>query len=261
MPKLRADADATALWIPPINPDTDLEGDLQSMFQAGKCTVLDRNLVYWYGKDHNKVDRKAEKAEKVILYLHGGGYYEQNASPSNPTTNCLRILLSASAKSKNETAPKRALNVEYRLSDDTSFPGILSDALAAWKYLIDQGFEPKNILIAGDSAGANLTLALVRYLIQHRPFYPNWKKEDKVADGIVLYSPWVDLTLSFSQKASRNEGTDYLNPKLFAKAIEPLLEGLPKGAASNLLISCVSKDRKVTEDVFDGFPRALIFGG
>lgn len=255
--------DATPIWITPIDPETDLQGDLKAMFDAASSTVLSRNIVYWYGGNHaGKRSRRAKEGERVILFYHGGGMWEQNATPINPTINCLRILLAACARSTKGNAPTRALAVEYRLCDDSAYPGILADALSGWKYLIDLGFEPKDIIIAGDSAGGTLALALTRYISIHRPFYSRWKRNERVADGLILFSPWVDVTMSYCMSSGyRNARSDYLNPALFKKILGPLLDGLASDAASNPLVSFLCKARQVTDDDFDGFPRALIFGG
>ncbi|CAB4395286.1 unnamed protein product [Rhizophagus irregularis] len=99
-----------------------------------------------------------EKREirKTILYLHGGGYYLCNKDSSRNVTGSL-------AKWTNT----KVLAIDYRLAPQNPFPAALQDALAAYLYLLnlpkDTGFEPlnpKNIVIAGDSAGGGLSLAL-----------------------------------------------------------------------------------------------------
>src|SRR5258707_5086262 len=69
----------------------------------------------------------------------------------------------------------RVLSLEYRLAstkplpDAHPFPTQLLDALAGYNYLVNMaGFEPKNIIVAGDSAGGNLAHALTQYLVEHQ---------------------------------------------------------------------------------------------
>lgn len=270
LPKLPSSSDATAIWIQPIDAAKDLYGDLKKYFEVGACTTP-KVLAYWYGNGYKEQigQKSAKRGERVYLYFHGGGYWEHSAQPSNPTMNCLRILLKASEKSGNVSAPKRGLAVEYRLTDQSTFPGILADAIAAWKYLIEQGFEAKNIVIAGDSAGGNLALALTRYLCEH-PTRASQKKgneeEEVVSNGLILLSPWVDVSLSFyeagpNSSGFRNAATDYLIPRNFKRARDFIVHGLPSEALDSRWISSLCKNRKMEKNLFDGFPRLLLFGG
>lgn len=271
VPRLWEKQDGTAVWIPPIEWDSDLVGDLKAMFEAGNGTTP-KVLAFWYGNNHQyKEIQRAGKEEKVYLYFHGGGYWERSAQPSDPTINCLRILLRAAAaasqksKKNNVLVPNRGLAVDYRLTDETSFPGILCDAIAAWKYLVkDLEFKPKNIIIGGDSAGGNLTLALVRYLSENQTLF-QIKQDEAIADGIILFSPWVDVSLSYyladSSSSKANAKTDYLNPLALKTVKAALVQGLPKNVDKNRLLSCITKDTIFKDNLFNRFPRALLFGG
>lgn len=65
------------------------------------------------------------------------------------------------------------------------------DTLAAYRYLVqDCGFEPKNIVVAGDSAGGNLAIALVRHLIE------NGIPSLSPPRAIFVASSWLDLVSS-----------------------------------------------------------------
>lgn len=73
--------------------------------------------------------------------------------------------------------------INYRLAPETRFPGPLHDAVTSYFRLIeDLKIPPENIVIAGDSAGGGLTLALLMYLRDHR--FP-------MPAGAILMSPWV----------------------------------------------------------------------
>lgn len=110
----------------------------------------------------------------VMLYLHGGawalGWY-----------NSHRWLVAHLA----QAVPCRALAVDYRLAPEHPFPAALDDCLTAYRWLVRHGTPPAHIVLAGDSAGGNLTLAVLMALRQAGEPLP------AVA---VCLSPVTDLT-------------------------------------------------------------------
>jgi len=112
--------------------------------------------------------------QKVILYLHGGGY----VAGSIATYRDLAARISMISKA-------RILILEYRLAPEYPFPSSIEDAVSAYKWLLStEKIEPKNIIIAGDSAGGGLTLAT---LIKLRD------EEIPIPIAAVCLSPWTDL--------------------------------------------------------------------
>ncbi|CAB4420739.1 unnamed protein product [Rhizophagus irregularis] len=158
--------------------------------------------------------------KKTILYLHGGGYFFFTKETYNSITSSLAKIANA-----------RVLVINYRLAPQNQFPAALHDALAAYLYLLnppkDAGFEPlnpKNIVIAGDSAGGGLSLALGLAIRDARDTgLPS-------CAGIIGLSPWVDLTAS-TPSILDDECADYL----------PNLKG---GGAAHFLESQASKEYK-----------------
>lgn len=76
------------------------------------------------------------------------------------------------------------LSVDYRTAPEYTFPAALEDALKAWDWLLQKGYKEENIIIAGDSAGGNLALALTLKLRDaDRP----------LPKALVLMSPWADM--------------------------------------------------------------------
>ncbi|KAI0800729.1 Alpha/Beta hydrolase protein [Fomes fomentarius] len=159
---------------------------------------------------------KGKKKERVVLYLHGGGYYLFSPATHRLITIPLAKYLDA-----------RLFAVDYRLAPETKFPGPLHDAVSAYFRLVDDlHVPPENIIVAGDSAGGGLTLALVMYLRDND--YP-------LPSGTILMSPWVDLTLSCESWDSNAQYDivpmpqpgDHLNPilPLFGdfKGLPPML--------------------------------------
>jgi epsilon-lactone hydrolase len=111
--------------------------------------------------------------ERVILYLHGGGYVIGSI-------NTHRALVAAIARS----AGARALALDYRLAPENPFPAAVEDATAAYRWLLANGARPDQIVVAGDSAGGGLTVATLLALRDAGDPLP--------AAGVCI-SPWVDL--------------------------------------------------------------------
>lgn len=133
---------------------------------------------------------KRSGKERVILYIHGGAYFIMSAITHRPLTIAL-----------SKYAECRVFCVNYRLAPDTVFPGALLDCVAAWFRLTDDLHIPaNNIVLAADSAGGGLTIALLMYLRDNK--YP-------LPGGAILFSPWVDLTISCDSWET-NKDFDYL---------------------------------------------------
>ncbi|WP_167856690.1 alpha/beta hydrolase [Hymenobacter aquaticus] len=112
---------------------------------------------------------------RVLLYLHGGGYVLGSL-------NTHRSLVGALA----QRCGMYALAIDYRKAPEHPFPAALDDALLAYRWLLRQGYRPHDIIVAGDSAGGGLTLALLLALRDGAGPLP--------AAAIGL-SPWTDLVL------------------------------------------------------------------
>ncbi len=90
-----------------------------------------------------------EEPRVSVLYFHGGGYSFYPRSYAN-----FIALITRAAKS-------RTFALDYRLSPEHRFPAQLEDALNAYRWLLEDGTDPDRLILAGDSAGGNLTLALL----------------------------------------------------------------------------------------------------
>lgn len=110
---------------------------------------------------------------RVVLFLHGGGY----VMGSNRTHRELASRIAQAA-----AAP--VLVVDYRLAPEHPFPAAVEDALAAYRWLREEGIPATSIAIAGDSAGGGLTLATLLALRD---------AGDALPACAVCLSPWVDL--------------------------------------------------------------------
>lgn len=115
-------------------------------------------------------------ADRCVLYLHGGGYVF--GQPSHYRDFIWRIASATAA---------RVLVIDYRLAPEHPFPAALDDAAAAYRWLLQQGTDPRRIAVMGDSAGGGLTLATLLRL-----------RDDGIPlpAAAVALSPWTDLTVS-----------------------------------------------------------------
>ncbi len=137
--------------------------------------------------------------EKVILQLHGGGY-----------TGAVRNAYYVFAGLYNEVSHGcSVLTPDYRVAPEHPYPAALEDAVASYQWLLNQGYFGDQIILAGDSAGGGLAMALCMYLKDHSMPMPC---------GIVAMSPWTDLTAS-----GESYETNYEKDPLFGNTRDSLI--------------------------------------
>ena len=122
---------------------------------------------------------------KAILYVHGGGYVSGSCSDH-------RGIISGFALN----AGVSTLLYEYRLAPEHPFPAALDDSVKAYEWLLSSGFEPGNIIIAGESAGGGLCLATLLALKE---------RGIRLPAAAVAISPWTDLTCSSDSYRTKNK--------------------------------------------------------
>lgn len=156
--------------------------ELTGEWVVGKQTWRRLQSEWRNGKPSNK--------ERVILYIHGGAYFVMSAVTHRPLTISL-----------SKYTECRLFAINYRLAPDCQFPGPLHDVVSSWFRLVeDLGIPPQNIVLGGDSAGGGLVMALLLYLRDN---------DYELPSGAILFSPWVDLTLSCDSWET-NSAYDYL---------------------------------------------------
>jgi epsilon-lactone hydrolase len=130
-----------------------------------------------------KVDANSIEAEwtnapgydeyRAVLYLHGGGYVIGSLDSHRHVASEIARDLGA-----------RTLALHYRLAPEHPFPTAVEDAVAGYMFLLEQGYMPEGIAIAGDSAGGGLVVAaLVALRVAGLP---------QPSCGWCI-SPWVDM--------------------------------------------------------------------
>ena len=121
-------------------------------------------------------------ANTVLLYLHGGAYITGSCHTHRGLAGHLA-----------QSAGLDCFLLDYRLAPEHPFPAAVEDAQAAYLALHNQD-PARTIVLAGDSAGGGLALALALRL----------RDAGHAAPGaMALLSPWTDLTLSLPTHQSK----------------------------------------------------------
>jgi acetyl esterase/lipase len=132
----------------------------------------------------------------VVLYLHGGGFIFPTAVLQQKYVGHLARAVGGSV-----------LTLDYRLAPEHPYPAALDDTLAAYRWLLAQGIAPKRVIVAGDSAGGNLTLALLQALKQSAEPFPA---------AVVAISPVTDLEIDHASDESTYHD-EMLHPRAMRK--------------------------------------------
>lgn len=129
--------------------------------------------------------KKGNYSSKVIYMLHGGAY-----------TQSLKDSHIGMMKAYVDYCGYDVYALDYRVAPKNPYPAALDDAVAGYKVLLNRGWNPEDIIVAGDSAGGGLAMAL------------GLKLKDmgmKIPETFILSSPWVDLTPRKYTKEQRKQ--------------------------------------------------------
>jgi acetyl esterase/lipase len=125
------------------------------------------------------------RADRALVYLHGGGYCLGSVATHRGLVGRL-----------SRTARLRVLSVDYRLAPEHPHPAAVEDAVAAVRFAYSTGLAPSRVAIGGDSAGGGLALAALLALRDAGLPLP--------AAGVCI-SPWTDLSGSGDSVRTRAE--------------------------------------------------------
>ncbi|HEY1066452.1 MAG TPA: alpha/beta hydrolase [Pirellulales bacterium] len=141
--------------------------------------------------------------DRVLLYLHGGGY----VFGSGRGYRCFAGELA-------RLAGCRALAIDYRLAPEHPFPAAYDDALTAYRWLLDRGAT--ETAVSGDSAGGGLSLALLAAVRDAGLTLPR---------AAYVISPWTDLAGTGESVVSKASVDPTLSPKMITRLAEQYLHG------------------------------------
>lgn len=129
---------------------------------------------------------------KAILYFHGGGFVMGNARSHRGIVSGFMKRLGC-----------RALVFDYSLAPEHPAPAAVNDSAAMYRWLLGQGFQPRNIVFAGDSGGGGVELATLLKLKDDA---------DPMPAACVAFSPCTDMTISGESHKTRAKA-DPCTPK------------------------------------------------
>ena len=182
------------------------EGDVETMranMEAQQAAIplpedVTREEIHLGSQPGCRIEAPGVRTDRAVLYLHGGGYVM-----GSTTTH--QELMGRISRVTNAVV----FGLDYRLAPEHCWPAAVDDAVAAWDWLLESGVDADHAVIAGDSAGGGLTIALL-YAIK--------EQDNSMPAGAVMFSPWTDLTASGESTVSRAE----LDPMIGPHVLEPM---------------------------------------
>lgn len=168
----------------------------------------------------------------AILYAHGGAY-------NSGGLNYSRVLASKMAIATGMTV----FTFDYRLAPENPYPAAFDDGMEVWRFVTKGKYKPDRLFLAGDSAGGNLALCMAQRLRDD---------DQKMPKGIILFSPWTDMTLTSNSYDEKESVDPVLTKKFVKEAADAYIAG--SGNAGETRFSPVYGS-------FEGFPPTLIMAG
>ena len=224
-------------------------------FMSGKATTdaelnRHRKLAEWAGHlatPKGDVERRKFKIGKmrceeitpcfahnpcyVIIYCHGGGYVSGGLDYAGNLAVKLALATGFTTYS-----------FAYRLAPEHPYPAAGEDADAMWQYITENVVKADHVLLAGDSAGANMALCLTQRLIAAGKAVPR---------ELLLFSPWADMTGTAPSYEANKDIDPILNEEFVMDSARAYIgEGDPADPAFSPLFGS-----------FKGFPHVYIMAG
>lgn len=192
-----------------IDPKAPLE-QLRALYDGFAALTAEPTGIIWTEVDAGGVpsiwaEASGGATDRVLQYVHGGGYVIGAAKYYRNLTGHLARAIGC-----------RVLNVDYRLAPEHRHPAAVDDSTAAYKWLLDQGIDPKHIAIAGDSAGGGLTMATLL----------NIKKQGLPMPAAAMpISPWIDLECTGASMSTRATADLLVSAEMLRGMSEGFLQG------------------------------------
>jgi len=152
----------------------------ESSYTAPAGYIFQRKAISGVNFEH--LHKIGSESKKVIYVLHGGAYHSSMTD----------LYCGVMERLSNEKYDVFA--IDYRTAPKDVFPKALDDAITGYAALYAMGYNAEDIIVAGDSAGGGLALAMALKLHE---------KGREIPRTYILSSPWVNLNLEYTanQKA------------------------------------------------------------
>jgi acetyl esterase/lipase len=162
------------------------------------------NVVSAGGVRAELISSNTGMTDRVLCYLHGGGYIAGSLDSHRNLTGHLAV-----------TTSMQVLTLDYRLAPEHPHPAAVKDSVAGYRWLLEEGYEPGHVVIAGDSAGGGLTMAtLLALKAQELP----------LPAASVVMSPWVDME-AVGESMQTRAAVDPVGRGLMLRMAELFLDG------------------------------------
>jgi acetyl esterase/lipase len=175
----------------------------------------------------------ADGTRRMVLYFHGGAFLTCGANSHGRVVEAI-----------SKFADSPVLVVNYRLLPKHSVGMAVQDCHDAYQWLRQRGYEPEQIVLAGDSAGGYLALSLAQRL----------QEEGEEPAALVAISPLLQLAKEYKQ-THPNIKTDAM---FSAKAFDALVELVASAAEKNIVDGKAEEIYEPLEHIKPGLPRTLI---
>ncbi|KAJ5958127.1 uncharacterized protein N7479_005277 [Penicillium vulpinum] len=196
---------------------------LKIQHQIEDIPESDGAKLHWLG------DRSAAN---IILYFHGGGY-------GLPALESHVKFMDQCVKHLSSTEQETVVGfLEYTLTKGSRFPVQLLQATKALQLVLNKGFLPSRIVVAGDSAGANLALSLMSHILHPLDGIPVVKFEGALK-GLLLISPWVCFN-GDNASYEENKDRDIVNPTVMKSMADDFVDPAQKTEYSEPIIASSS---------------------
>jgi acetyl esterase/lipase len=164
-------------------------------FTPESITLPSGAQAHWFG---------SSSVKKVIVYFHGGGYVMPCGPGHQTWLNDLQKSLGPDVS---------ALLLAYDLAPEHTYPTQLKQAVELLRYLVEtEGRNPSDLVLGGDSAGGNLTLAVLSHLAHPHPEIQPLVLASKI-QAAMLISPWASLTQTNTPAFVTNAERDMLDAR------------------------------------------------
>jgi acetyl esterase/lipase len=175
----------------------------------------------------------ADGTRRVVMYMHGGAFLTCGANTHDRLVTTL---------SKYADTPVLVMN--YRMIPKHSIGEAIDDCYDGYRWLRGQGYGPEQIVLAGDSAGGYLSLALAERLLD----------EGEEPAAIVCMSPLMQIAKA-SKQAHPNIRTDAMFP---AKAFDAFVDLIASAAQRHIVDGHPEEIYEPLDHIEAGLPRTLI---